>query len=190
MSELRRGDWMQTFTGNKFYPLDPRPEDIRIQDIAHALAMICRYNGHSAQFYSVAEHSVLVSKGVKRLQEISDPEEQFLGLMHDAAEAYICDIIRPVKRNIIGYEKAELKIMEAIATRFDMIAASKTTLVDKVDNLILYDETKELMGRGCEDWHKKYYPGLGCDIGAWSPLVAEDIFLTTFRTFRPESEWW
>ena len=57
----RRGDWMQTHSGLRFYPLDPRPEDIRIEDIAHALPMICRFNGHCSRFYSVAEHSLNVA---------------------------------------------------------------------------------------------------------------------------------
>lgn len=53
---MRKGDWILTFTGRRFYPLDPRPEDVCLEDIAHALSLICRYNGHSRFFYSVAEH--------------------------------------------------------------------------------------------------------------------------------------
>lgn len=60
-TQERRGDWMQTFSGIQFYPLDPRVEDVRIEDIARALAMQCRYNGHVTRFYSVAEHSVRVA---------------------------------------------------------------------------------------------------------------------------------
>lgn len=70
MSELdtpaddRRGDWIQTFTGRRFWPLDPRPEDVCIEDIAHALSLKCRFGGHCTRFYSVAEHSVHVSNYV------------------------------------------------------------------------------------------------------------------------------
>lgn len=57
----RAGDWMQTFTGRQFWPMDPRPEDLDILDIAHALSLLCRFGGHCQRFYSVAEHSVHVS---------------------------------------------------------------------------------------------------------------------------------
>ena len=60
----RKGDWMQTYTGRQFWPIDPRANEVHIEDIAHALSMMCRYNGHCRTFYSVAEHSVLVSQHV------------------------------------------------------------------------------------------------------------------------------
>ena len=82
---MRIGDWMQTYTGERFWPLDPRIEDIHIRDISMALGKLCRYGGHTIFFYSVAEHSVLVSEYV--------PEEYALwGLLHDASEAYLSDI--------------------------------------------------------------------------------------------------
>ena len=62
MLEQRKGDWMQTATGGVFWPVDPRPEDVEIEDIAHALSLICRYCGHVREFYSVAQHSVLVAR--------------------------------------------------------------------------------------------------------------------------------
>lgn len=86
----RIGDWAQTWSGRRFYPQDPRPEDIAIVDIAHALGNMARYNGH-CRFYSVAEHSVLVSK-------IVPMEDALAGLLHDAPEAILADVIRPVKR--------------------------------------------------------------------------------------------
>ena len=90
MSE-RVGDWIQTMSGVIFYPLDPRPEEIRIEDIAHALSHQCRFAGHCREFYSVAEHSVRVSREL--------PQEFMLwGLLHDASEAYLVDLPRPIKR--------------------------------------------------------------------------------------------
>ena len=80
MTSERIGDWIQTYTGRQFWPLDPRVDEIHIEDIAHSLSMRCCYGGHLTDFYSVAEHSVLVSLHV--------PQEFALwGLLHDAAEA-------------------------------------------------------------------------------------------------------
>src|SRR5579885_2784587 len=87
---MRHGDWIQTYCGVAFYPLDPRPEEILIEDIAHALSMLCRFTGHVKRFYSVAQHCVYVSHRC-------DPKDALWGLLHDAAEAYLNDISRPVK---------------------------------------------------------------------------------------------
>lgn len=85
-----RGGWINTYTGRKVYPLDLRPEDIDIRDIAHALALECRYLNHSSVHYSVAQHSVLLSRWV--------PAEFALdALLHDAEEAYLGDLARPLK---------------------------------------------------------------------------------------------
>src|SRR5438128_12538670 len=84
-----RGDWMQTYTGRAFYPLDPRLDDICIEDIAHALSMLCRYGGQCQEFYSVAEHSVLMSYAV-------NPQHALWALLHDATESYMGDLIRPL----------------------------------------------------------------------------------------------
>ena len=81
---------MVTYTGKEFYPLDPNPADIDIKDIAHALSNCCRFAGHIKSFYSVAQHSVIVS-------ELCEPENALAGLLHDASEAYLSDIARPVK---------------------------------------------------------------------------------------------
>ncbi len=98
----RGGYSMQTFSRTMFYPLDPHPEDVHIVDIAHALANICRFGGHAKRFYSVAQHSVLVSR-------IVEPEDALHGLMHDAAEAYVGDVVRPIKHmpGMAAYHAAE-----------------------------------------------------------------------------------
>lgn len=105
----RIGDWMQTHSGRRFYPLDPRPEDVCIGDIAHALAHLCRFGGHSKHFYSVAEHSVLTSLVVP-------PEHALHALLHDATEAYCVDVPRPLKRGLgAAYATIEHRIWGAIA---------------------------------------------------------------------------
>ena len=82
--------WIETYTGRKFFPLNPRARDLCIEDIAHALAMTCRYNGHCSEFYSVAQHSCIVS-------DLCEERWKMAGLMHDAAEAYLGDVVSPVK---------------------------------------------------------------------------------------------
>src|SRR5271165_4859950 len=91
MSYIEPTGWIQTYTGKKFFPMDPKPEDICIEDIAHSLSMICRFTGHSREFYSVAQHSVYVS-------ELCSEQWMLHGLLHDAEEAYTNDLARPIKR--------------------------------------------------------------------------------------------
>src|SRR5690349_636686 len=108
-----RGSWMQTFTGRQFYPLDPRLDEIDPLDIAHALSMICRYGGHTKHFYSVAEHCLLMSHAVA-------PEYALWALLHDATEAYVGDMVRPLKHHMPDYRQIEDNLMEVIAERFGL----------------------------------------------------------------------
>lgn len=112
--------WINTYTGRKFEPLNPRPEDVSVDDIAHALSHACRYTGHATRFYSVAEHSVLVSKGVAALG--GSLNEQRWGLLHDATEAYLSDIAAPVKMqpSFAFYREVETKLMDVIAQHFGL----------------------------------------------------------------------
>src|ERR1035437_1784040 len=108
-----RGDWMQVYSGARFYPLDPRPDEIDAADIAHALSLLCRYGGHVDRFYSVAEHCVLMSRAVA-------PENALAALLHDATEAYVVDVPRPLKRCLRDYAPIEAAVWRAIASRFSV----------------------------------------------------------------------
>src|ERR1044071_8576361 len=103
--------YIRTFMGQKFWPLAPRPEDILIEDIAHALSNVCRWGGQCSSFYSVAQHSVFVS-------DLLSPDAALCGLLHDSGEAFLLDIPKPVKRQLSGYEEAEHKLMGIIAAKF------------------------------------------------------------------------
>lgn len=111
--------FIQTYSGKKFFPHDPDPASICIDDIAHALSNVCRFTGHTQRFYSVAEHCVHVSYNVG-----DDPRVQLWGLLHDASEAYICDLSSPLKLRgtALGeaYRDVEAKIMRAICLRFGL----------------------------------------------------------------------
>lgn len=111
---LRKGNWFTLISGKQFWPLDPRPEEIEITDIAHALSHICRWGGHCKRFYSVAQHSVMVARMGETI------EEKRWGLLHDAAEAYIGDMIRPLKRQMREFQTAERVLLSTIANRFDL----------------------------------------------------------------------
>ena len=106
-------DWMCTFSGVQYFPANPRVEDVRIADIAHALSMLCRYTGHTRRFYSVAEHSVHVS-------HIVPASLRLAGLMHDAPEAYMNDINRPLKRSLPDYKAIEDRNWAVIAKKFSL----------------------------------------------------------------------
>lgn len=139
--------WIQTYSSTKFYPLEPRPEDVSIVDIAHALANVCRFAGHVSEHYSVAQHSVLVSKLVA-------PEDALWGLMHDAAEAYTGDLPRPIKRAIPQFAKIEERLLEVIAQRFNLTLPVPTG-VWYFDNVVLAMEARDLFASGpVEQWTK------------------------------------
>jgi hypothetical protein len=171
-AQCRRGDWMQTATGRQFWPLDPRADDIDIEDIAHALSMMCRFGGHCDRFYSVAEHSVLVSENVP-------PEDALWALLHDASEAYIADIVRPAKRFIAGYKDIEAGIMSAVRIRFNL-SRDEPASVKRADNAILADEAAQIMGTKPKDWILPE-PPLGVRIIGLSPAGAKLAFLNRYR---------
>lgn len=176
MTEIRQGDWMQTASGRQFWPIDPRPQDIYIEDIAHALGMMCRYNGHCIKFYSVAEHSVHISRALP-------PEFALYGLLHDAPEAYIADIVRPAKRFIDGYVAVENRLMMAIAQRFNL-PLTMPPEVKRADNAILADEAAQVMGPAPCSWNLAE-PPLGVEIAFWCPRRATLEFMARFRELCP-----
>jgi len=164
-----RGDWMQTFTGRQFYPMDPHPNDVDPLDIAHALSLLCRYNGHVTRFYSVAEHCILMSRAVA-------PDHALWALLHDATEAYVGDMIRPLKRSMPDYRAAEDQVMRAIAARFG-IADAMPAEVHEADSRILLTERDALMRPSGHAWGIDGLEPLPVEIIGWPPRVAEREYL-------------
>ena len=132
-----RGPNMQLASGKPFFPLDPRPDEIDIEDIAIALSRICRFGGHTKSFYSVAEHSILVSLLVP-------DEHRLTALLHDATEAYIGDMIRPLKSQIPQFSEIENNIWSAIAERFSLPVEMPSCVKD-ADVLALAIEKRDVM---------------------------------------------
>lgn len=138
-------DWIETYTGKKFYPLDPRPEDVCIEDIAHSLAMQCRFNGHTRVFYSVAEHSVLMAQELKAFGY--SKETQLYGLLHDVAEAYLCDLPRPIKHQLSIYRYAERILQKMILSALGLPqpGIDSRAIVKFMDSCLLGYEGRKLM---------------------------------------------
>jgi len=170
----RHTDWIQTYTGKQFFPLEPRYEDIDIRDIAHALANLCRYGGHVETFYSVAQHCVLVSRVVP-------PELALMGLLHDASEAYLIDVPRPIKHSVgmEGYRAAEKTLQAAIYRKYgldpDEPAAIKTA-----DNQLLRTEQRDLMKPAPVAWQDVRVGALEMRIDPWSPVGAKFSYMQRF----------
>ena len=157
-----------TFTGIQFDLQNPTPEMVQIQDIAAALSKLCRFNGHTTSFYSVAQHSVAVS-------EIVPLEYAFEALLHDAAEAYIGDMTSPLKSMLPEYRRIEEKVETVIRERFGL--ASKSAIVKEADLKMLKEEQKKLM-RACFDSRpsRAFIP--------WPSHIAEGVFMATFVGLR------
>lgn len=177
-NQPRNGDFMATYTGRKFWPLDPRADEVHIEDIAHALSMQCRYGGHSLQFYSVAEHSVHIYRWLAAGNYA--PNVRLAGLLHDATEAYVADVPRPLKRHLAGYKDAEALVWRAVAERFGLMGYEDDlpAVVHEGDNRILGDEVARLMVP--MGWHAKHDDPIGAEIECWPPQRAEAEFLRAF----------
>ncbi len=163
--ERTESNYIRTHSGIKFWPLNPRAMDVDINDIAHALANNCRYTGHTSKFYSVAEHSVHVSKLVA-------DEFALAGLLHDAAEAYIADIAKPIKPYFSNYSEIEDALTETIYKRYEVPFDSIPYQVKAADVYMLEAEMSQLM-----PGHNviRKYDSLG-----YSPLGARELFLNRF----------
>jgi len=127
---------IRTFTGKYFDPFNPDPEMICIEDIAHALSHQCRFGGHLPEFYSVAEHCYHVSNAVPA-------EHRLAGLLHDASEAYLLDIPRPLKSRLTNYKEVEDKLMRVIAQKFGFEYPLHES-VKKADETLLVWEWEQL----------------------------------------------
>jgi uncharacterized protein len=136
--------WMQTYSGNVLEYYSDDISQININDIAKHLSKICRFNGACREFYSVAQHCVLVSEDLKYLGY--DIEHQFYGLLHDAAEAYIGDIIRPFKNESMSKFENELllRIIRALELPEDKYLLHKEA-IKYSDNRLLMAEKQQLM---------------------------------------------
>lgn len=168
------GEWITTASGRSFSLHDPQPSDVCIEDIAHALSNLCRWTGHTRNFYSVAQHSMLVAEKLPA-------EAKLHGLMHDAHEAYIGDISRPLKR-YLGSElikQLESRIDEAIFIRFGIDPYYE--LVHDADSRMLATEARIL----CRDskWAERMPHYEDVQILPWPAGNSRSVFVAAFRQY-------
>ncbi len=173
--------WCQTFTGRKVHTCAITADDIDIEDIAHALSMQCRFGGHCNRFYSVATHSLYVEQIVSdryRCEHLA-----LEALLHDASEAYLVDVPRPVKCSsmLAGYRALEQRVQAAIAEHFGLSTADEHhTWVRMADELMLATEANELMTPFAASWNLRFAP-LPLKIRSESPDEAKQRFLARFH---------
>lgn len=175
-------DFIITYSKQKFSPLNVKAEEIDIIDIAHALSLMCRANGHIKHFYSVAQHSLncaLEAKARGLSKEI-----RLACLLHDASEAYISDITRPVKRSLPQYVAFEEVLQNRIYDRFSLahLNEAERSLVKEIDDCLLYYELLELMNEEIFDRR----PAMIClpDFSQRDFLAVRDAFLEEFHRLQ------
>jgi hypothetical protein len=148
------------------------PQDVRLEDIAHALSLQCRFNGHCREFYSVAQHSVLVSLA-------TPPGDAVWGLLHDATEAYCGDLVRPLKRLLPEFDAIEGQVLEIVAQRFGLVLPMPAS-VKAADDVLLATEARDLLGGTPREW-ETLPPPLADVIVPMTPRDAHDLFLERAR---------
>ncbi len=174
--------WIETFQGHQFYFRNPTPESIDLLDICHSLAMQCRYCGHTKKFYSVAEHSVMMARWM--LEEGYSIEVALQALFHDAAEAYISDIPRPVKVTLPSFKELENLLDEAIFAKFN-IRYPFDPIIKEADSRILVDERAQMMRQTDNPWATDNLKAMEIDLQGWLPEQARrEFYLLANRLFE------
>lgn len=177
----RRGNPIGTYTGGEFYPLDPEPSEVDLPDIANGLANTCRYAGQCQFYYSVGTHSLYVS------EELADwgPRMQLYGLLHDAAEAYVSDVPRPLKRELDRFADIEAEVLDAVWTGLCIPAPTGeewAAVMDADDRLFRYEADTLLA-----EFEPASVPNLSYELSPCSPEAVREQFLDRARELRRQA---
>ena len=183
-AKVNRGFCVQTRLGHAFDPRVGKISEIALEDIAHALSNICRYNGHCRKFYSVAEHSVLVSRIIAKMWP-DDHESILAGLMHDATEAYVGDVTTPLKVLFPKFMELEGQLAEDIAKKFKIKWSKQTSDRVKIADLTALSTEARLLFGDVSKWAaiKVYEPQNDLLESGFpmSPEAAKKLFLKEFK---------
>lgn len=138
-------EYITTYGGTHFYVTAPQPQDVHIRDIAHALSLICRGNGHVKTFFSVGQHCIFCAR---------EAEARGLGarmalicLLHDASECYMSDVPRPFKKSLPAYQTQEEQLLNVIYAKYlgALPTPQEQTLLKQIDDDLLYYDLRELL---------------------------------------------
>ena len=162
MNSLYNGNLLRTHSGKMIDVFNPDPDMICIEDIAHALSHICRFGGHTTDFYSVAQHSVMCASLVPHSQQLE-------ALMHDATEAYLLDIPSPIKRQLPGYEQAEDNLMRIIADKYKLEYPFVPIL--------------KIADKDALEYEYKFHVLQSSPCTNMSPEMAKQVFLEKFKEY-------
>ena len=187
------GSWMQLHSARKAFPLSPDADVIHINDIAHSLSNICRFNGHCNFHYSVAQHSLYVAAIVAKV----DPALAIYGLLHDAGEAFLSDVVSPIKGDLyvkcpatnvfpeefIPFEKYENRWLQLVAQKYGLVYPFPEE-VWKADLRVCCAESMQIMKKPPEPWAvmKDVIPA-SIMILRETPEVIEEHFLQKFYDY-------
>lgn len=165
--------WVQTWTGRQFWPLDARTEDVFIEDIAWQLAQQNRWKGATNVPFSIAQHSVIVSR-------LCDPEFALQGLLHDAPEAYLGDIAGPLKAALPDFVGAEEALWKVIAKRFNVPVEFHPS-VKRADLISLHTESRDLLQPPPVEWRSELPPPMEERIKPWGPSQSACEFWMRYK---------
>ena len=187
MSVEKEDVWIQSYGGHKINPFQIDPTQVDIKDIAHALSMLCRYNGHIHTFYSVAQHSCHVGQMIYR--DTKDTRLAYIGLLHDMQEAYIVDFCRPLKKAFQNYMELEAKVALEMYQVFGVEQAEyevTASIVKKYDNIALVTEAIQLLNTPpINNWVQAYpVKAEEAPLVPLSPKEARSLFLQLFSQYK------
>jgi 5'-nucleotidase len=186
---VNKNSYIQTFTGKQITPIMPDPKDICIEDIAHALSNQCRWTGHVREFYSVANHCILGSYYAPLGHKLPF-------LLHDASEAYLSDVARPIKQQqeFKIYREIEGRLLYAIETVFKLPhGILECSTIKNIDKRMLHTEWRDLINdfnkesKIDRDWANDPYEDR--IVYCMQPKDAEQKYLELFYEYRKEECW-
>lgn len=174
-SDEAKFDYISTYTNKHFHFMSPSEDEVCIEDIAQALSNLCRFSGHVKEFYSVAEHSIILADYV--MDKYGNADMALTALLHDASEAYIVDVPRPIKPYLTNYQDIEGGISKVINNVFKV--HPMCDVIKDLDHNIVCDEAKVLF-KSVPDW-VQYYKEVGVTLRMYTPEEAREAFMSKFE---------
>lgn len=173
--------YITTYTRKHFNPINPNPELICIEDIAHALPMICRGNGHVRSFWSVGEHCILCAKEAEK-REYSN-RVILAALLHDASECYMSDVPRPLKQNMKEYRRQEEHLLNVLYKKFlgSSLNKMEEKQIKEIDNALLWYDLKYLLDEVSEEERPELQVEIDYKVRTFSEVEKE--YLEIFRKY-------